>query len=328
MSCFSPTRGALLPSSFLRPFAFKVSALCRHSLPWPCDFIPSELGLSKCSKWYTACLNGMSRYLPGGLVLVSLLSATSPPKSLCSQIPQRVGSADPIFLRAAAGGAWLPISTHGVLLHLLGGHHCLPPRDVRGGDTPSRFFLQHSGGKDDYQPRGGEQQAEPRLYPSWPPTLWGGKRAVLWLHLLGFDGFGATCNAASCRQAERGYPSSARAMVAPCAGPPHSWRPLRRRPHCSNATQGGRTRHRTPWGWRSRSWMVLSSLLHEDGSEDLFACTEVAAVAGEPPVQRWPHWWQAIGAEVVASAGEAARCGGGCLRWRAARCGGGRCRQC
>jgi hypothetical protein len=32
------------------------------------------------------------------------------------------------------------------------------------------------------------------------PTLWGGKRAVLWLHLFGFDGFGAASNAASRRQ--------------------------------------------------------------------------------------------------------------------------------
>jgi hypothetical protein len=66
---------------------------------------------------------------------------------LCFQTPQRVGSTDPIFLRAAAGGAWPLASTRGVLLHLLGGHHRLPPRDVCGGDAPSRFFLQHSGGR-------------------------------------------------------------------------------------------------------------------------------------------------------------------------------------
>jgi hypothetical protein len=55
----------------------------------------------------------------------------------------------PVFAgrTCAAGGAWPPASTHGVLLHLLGGHHRLPPRDVRGGDAPSRFFLQHSGGR-------------------------------------------------------------------------------------------------------------------------------------------------------------------------------------
>jgi hypothetical protein len=66
---------------------------------------------------------------------------------LCSQTPQRVGSADPIFLRAAVGGAWPPASTRGVLLQPSGGHRCLPPRNIRGGDAPSRFFLQHSGGR-------------------------------------------------------------------------------------------------------------------------------------------------------------------------------------
>jgi hypothetical protein len=87
MSCFSPTRGALSPSSSLRPFAFKVSALCRHSLPWPCKSISSMPRLSGCSTWCAAYFDGMCRYLPGGLVLVSLLSATFPPKSLCSLFP-------------------------------------------------------------------------------------------------------------------------------------------------------------------------------------------------------------------------------------------------
>jgi hypothetical protein len=76
-------------------------------------------------------------------------------------------------------------------------------------------------GKDDHQPREGGQRTEPRPHPSRPPTLWGGKRAVLWLHLFGFDGFGAASNVASRRQAGRGCPSTARATVAPCAGPPH-----------------------------------------------------------------------------------------------------------
>jgi hypothetical protein len=30
--------------------------------------------------------------------------------------------------------------------------------------------------------------------PRAPPTPWGGKRAVLRLHLFGFDGFGAASN--------------------------------------------------------------------------------------------------------------------------------------
>jgi hypothetical protein len=63
------------------------------------------------------------------------------------QTPQRVGADDPIFLRAAVGGAWPPTPTHYALLHPSGGHHLLPPRDVCGGDAPSRFFLQHSGGR-------------------------------------------------------------------------------------------------------------------------------------------------------------------------------------
>jgi hypothetical protein len=82
-------------------------------------------------------------------VSVSLLSATSRCRRfcvLCFQTLQRVDSADPVFLRAAAGGAWPLASTRGVLLHPSGGHHRLPPRDVRGGDAPSRFFLQHLGG--------------------------------------------------------------------------------------------------------------------------------------------------------------------------------------
>jgi hypothetical protein len=45
------------------------------------------------------------------------------------------------------------------------------------------------------------------------PTLWGGKRVVLRLHLFGFDGFGAASN-------------------------------------------GGRTRRRTPWRWRPRASSV------------------------------------------------------------------------
>jgi hypothetical protein len=77
MSCFSRTRGALSPSSSLRPFAFKVSTLCRHSLPWPCDFIPSTPRLSECSKWYTTCLDGMRRCPAEGFA-----TATSTPMSL------------------------------------------------------------------------------------------------------------------------------------------------------------------------------------------------------------------------------------------------------
>jgi hypothetical protein len=67
--------------------------------------------------------------------------------ALCLQPPQRSGAAESVFLRAVAGGAWPPTSTHYVLLHPSSDHHRLPPQDVRGGDAPSRFFLQHSGGR-------------------------------------------------------------------------------------------------------------------------------------------------------------------------------------
>jgi hypothetical protein len=48
-----------------------------------------------------------------------------------------------------------------------------------------------------------------------------------------------------------------------------------------------------------------------DGGEDLFAMARM--LRWSPPLGRLP------GAEVVAAAGEAARCRGGCLCWRAAR---------
>jgi hypothetical protein len=63
------------------------------------------------------------------------------------QTPQRVGATKPVFLRAAVGGAWPPVSTRYALLHPSGVHHRLPPWDVPRGDAPSRFFLQHSGGR-------------------------------------------------------------------------------------------------------------------------------------------------------------------------------------
>jgi hypothetical protein len=150
MSCFSPTRGAFSPSSSLCLFAFKVSALLcrrsRHGLARPLRVLPArggtQLGVQPnrmgcagiCREDLCWCLS--SRRCRHRRVCV-----------LCFQTPQGVGSADPIFLRAAAGGAWPPASTRGVLLYPSGGHHCLPLRDVRGGDAPSRFFLQHLEGR-------------------------------------------------------------------------------------------------------------------------------------------------------------------------------------
>jgi hypothetical protein len=66
-----------------------------------------------------------------------------------------------------------------------------------------------------------------------------------------------------------------------------------------SAVRGDRPRCRTLREWRRRSWMVLSSLRGRTGART--SCAEVAVV---------------VGAEVVAAAGEAAPCRGGCLRCR------------
>jgi hypothetical protein len=100
MPCFSPTRGAFSPSSSLRPFAFKVSSLCRHSLPWPCKFISSMPILSGCSTWCAAYLDEMRRRLVEGFALVPSSPTNLLPESSCSfclQPPQRAGAADLAF---------------------------------------------------------------------------------------------------------------------------------------------------------------------------------------------------------------------------------------
>jgi hypothetical protein len=83
--------------------------------------------------------------------------------------------------------------------------------------------------------------------------------------------------------------------------------------HRSDATLGGRTRRRTPWRWRSRSWMVLSSLRRRAGARTSSCAVGAAAIAGKPPVRRWllssvlrwsPPLVRLPAAEVVASAGE------------------------
>jgi hypothetical protein len=173
-------------------------------------------------------------------VLVSLLSVTLLPKSLCFLFPNSPtgglcrshlsscscwrGLAPSLYL-------WCPASSF------------RRPSSPTSGGCPWRrrsfpLLPPAFGGKDDHQPREGGQRAEPRLHPTRPQFFGGGKRAVLRLHLFGFDGFGAAFNAASCRQAGRGCLSTARATVVSCVGPPHPWRPLRRRPHCSDTARG------------------------------------------------------------------------------------------
>ena len=61
----------------------------------------------------------------------------------------------------------------------------------RGMSVVATFFPASSSsirGVDDYQPRGGGQRAEPQLHPTCPPVSWGGKRAVMRLHLFSFGG--------------------------------------------------------------------------------------------------------------------------------------------
>jgi hypothetical protein len=183
--------------SHQRPFALELSALLcrrsRHGLARPSRAPPARGGTQLGAQPAQMGCAGVCRK-----DLCQCLSSRRPRRRrvcvLHLQTPQRVGVVNPIFLRAAAGGAWPPASTRYALLHPPGGHHRLPPRDVRGGDAPSRFFLQHSGGRMFTSlvkvDSGLSHGSIPRA-----PTLWGGKRTVLWFHLFGFDGFSAACNA-------------------------------------------------------------------------------------------------------------------------------------
>jgi hypothetical protein len=73
------------------------------------------------------------------------------------------------------------------------------------------------------------------------------------------------------------------------------------------AAPGGRTRRRTPRGWRPHSWMVLSSLHRRTGAKTSSRMLRQPSSTGAEVAA-------VVGAEVVATAGEAARCRGGCLR--------------
>jgi hypothetical protein len=112
----------------------------------------------------------------------------------------------------------------------------------------ARFFLHHSGEKGVRQPcEGGELQLRGvgRLRRRQLPRVW----------LLGLGGFGAASGAASCRLDgawlsvhRTGDGRAVRRSATPTASP------------ASPTAPRGRTRRRTPWGRRRRSWMVLSSL--------------------------------------------------------------------
>jgi hypothetical protein len=107
----------------------------------------------------------------------------------------------------------------------------------------------------------------------------------------------------------RGYPSTARATVAPCAGRPHPWLLSRRWPHrgvVQDVVRRGGNGGVLGWSCpHSRS---------EDGSEDLFTCAlGWPPFAGTTLVHRWPlssvlRWSPPLvrlpTTAVVASAGE------------------------
>jgi hypothetical protein len=111
---------------------------------------------------------------------------------------------------------------------------------------------------------------------------------------------------------ERGCPSTARATVAPCTGRPHPWLLLRHRLHRGVVQdvvrRGGDC---GVLGWSCPHFRS------KDGSEDLFAR------AGAATICRYGTGAQVaaiVGAEVVAAAGEAPHCRGGCLCWRDRQC--------
>jgi hypothetical protein len=110
----------------------------------------------------------------------------------------------------------------------------------------------------------------------------------------------------------RSCSSTTRATVAPCAGRPHPRLLPRRRPHRGVVQDvvchGG--------GVRVLGWSYPHSR-SEYGSEDLFAH------AGAAAIRRYGTGTQVatvVGTEVVATAGEAPHCRGGCLRWRDRQC--------
>jgi hypothetical protein len=168
---------------------------------------------------------------------------------------------------------------------------CLPHGPV------TRFFLQHLGEKAFI---GLEEKAN---FGYAGPA--GCKRCQLpcaWLP--GSDGPGAASDAASCRLVgawlsvhHTGDGRAVRGSATSTASPA----PL--------AVLGGRTRRCMPRGWRRRSWMVLSSLRGRTGARTS------SRVSRQPP-STGAEVAAVVGAEVVAAAGEAAPCRGGCLRCR------------
>jgi hypothetical protein len=148
MSCFSPTRGALWPSSSLHPFALKVSALRCRSLPWPCDFIPSTPRLGGCSKWYTTCLDGMRRRSAEGFAPTSSTPMILPLESLC-------------LLFSLAGRCWGE-GEDTTLRSSLRLSRCTNGSRITGEVHPSPSTLQDEGLR--------RRRPVPRPHSTWRPT--------------------------------------------------------------------------------------------------------------------------------------------------------------
>jgi hypothetical protein len=162
MPCFSPTRGVLSPPSSLRPFAFKVSASRCRSLPWPCDFIPSAPRLSECSKWYTTCLDGMHRrsaegFAPASSTLMNLPLESSCLLSFLAGWCYRSCLSSAGGVRSYGSGALPPVLGFKDVHQPRGGGEQAEPRLCLLHGLVARLFLQHSEEKDDHQPcEGGE----------------------------------------------------------------------------------------------------------------------------------------------------------------------------
>jgi hypothetical protein len=244
-------------------------------------------------------------------VLVSLLSPTLPPKSLCSLFPNspagwlcrsHLSSCSCWRGLASSLYPWCPASSF------------RRPSSPTSAGCPWRrrsfpLLPPAFGGEDDQQPREGGQRAEPRLHPS-RPQLFGVRsepcRSSFFLVLMALV-------------PPPMLPPAAKRGVA--VRPPHG-RWLHRaqvRRIRSVPSAAGHAFSTLPGGSYKTSYAVEVAVAFLDGLVltpvggrgrgplHHGARAEVAAVAGKPPVQRWPP--------PLASR----RCRGGRLRWRAAR---------
>jgi hypothetical protein len=124
----------------LRPFAFEFSALfCRrshHGLARPSRVLPVRGGTQLGAQPARMGCAGVCQKDPCRR-LSPRRSRRRGVRALRLQPPLRVSTADLIFLRAAARGAWPPTSALHAPLHPSGGHFRLPLLDVRGSDASS-----------------------------------------------------------------------------------------------------------------------------------------------------------------------------------------------